>query len=56
VTECLVRRDDGSYFTGSIDARERRSDGWWARVWWIDEGNVSGTAHWVPYTQLVEVT
>jgi hypothetical protein len=54
-TRCLVRRGGGAYVSGTIDMRERRPDGWCARVWWIDPGDASATAHWVPFSQLVEV-
>jgi hypothetical protein len=55
-TPCLVRDDaSGSWIRGTIDQREHRQDGWWARVWWADEGNVSASAHWVPFGQLVQV-
>jgi len=52
---CLVRGDDGSWFSATIGRRERRPDGWWASVWWIDPGDASATAHWVPYERLVPV-
>jgi hypothetical protein len=45
-TPCLVRHEGGTYLSGTIDQRKRRPDGWCARVWWIEPGNASATAHW----------